>query len=115
VLFQKESSRVVTYKEGAAMAQKLQTLFVECSAKTKVGVQEAFEELVQKVIGERTFIGYVASTHDTLLNFLSVRSLKRPVYGKSNKHQLLLFVCLLMATRNKNRVCALADSQKGPI
>lgn len=31
------------------MAQKLQTLFVECSAKTKVGVQEAFEELVQKV------------------------------------------------------------------
>jgi hypothetical protein len=39
----------VTYKEGAAMAQKLQTLFVECSAKTKVGVQEAFEELVQKV------------------------------------------------------------------
>lgn len=47
--FKKESSRVVTYKEGAAMAQKLQTLFVECSAKTKVGVQEAFEELVQKV------------------------------------------------------------------
>lgn len=51
VLSQKESSRVVTYKEGAAMAQKLQTLFVECSAKTKVGVQEAFEELVQKVRG----------------------------------------------------------------
>ena len=39
----------MTYKDGAAMAQKLQTLFVECSAKTKVGVQEAFEELVQKV------------------------------------------------------------------
>ncbi|KAI7880973.1 ras-domain-containing protein [Lichtheimia hyalospora FSU 10163] len=46
----KESSRAVTYKEGAEMARKLQTLFVECSAKTNVGVKEAFEELVTKVI-----------------------------------------------------------------
>ncbi|KAI9476610.1 ras family-domain-containing protein [Zychaea mexicana] len=46
----KESSRAVTYKEGAAMARKLQTLFIECSAKTNVGVREAFEELVIKII-----------------------------------------------------------------
>ncbi|KAG0180088.1 Ras- protein Rab-18 [Apophysomyces sp. BC1021] len=54
----KESSRVVDYeevgwptlKEGAALARKLQTLFIECSAKTKVGVREAFEELVSKII-----------------------------------------------------------------
>ncbi|KAI9269279.1 ras family-domain-containing protein [Phascolomyces articulosus] len=46
----KESSRAVTYKEGAAMARKLQTLFIECSAKTNVGVKEAFEELVTKII-----------------------------------------------------------------
>ncbi|KAL7320477.1 Ras-related protein Rab-18 [Mucor circinelloides] len=46
----KESSRVVTYEEGANFARKLSTLFVECSAKTKVGVKQAFEELVEKII-----------------------------------------------------------------
>lgn len=39
----------MSYEEGAALAQKWQTLFIECSAKTKVGVKEAFEELVTKV------------------------------------------------------------------
>ncbi|KAI9492138.1 P-loop containing nucleoside triphosphate hydrolase protein [Zychaea mexicana] len=46
----KDGSRVVSYKEGAELARKLQTLFIECSAKTKVGVKEAFEELVEKII-----------------------------------------------------------------
>jgi GTPase SAR1 family protein len=45
----KASSRVVSYEEGAALARKLQSMFVECSAKTKIGVEEAFEELVTKV------------------------------------------------------------------
>jgi GTPase SAR1 family protein len=40
---------MVEYKEGQEMARKLQTLFLECSAKTKVGVEKAFEELVTKV------------------------------------------------------------------
>ena len=44
-----DGSRVVSYQEGAALARKLQTLFIECSAKTKIGVKEAFEELVEKV------------------------------------------------------------------
>lgn len=39
----------MTYEEGANFARKLSTLFVECSAKTKVGVKQAFEELVEKV------------------------------------------------------------------
>lgn len=39
----------MTYKEGAEMARKLQTLFIECSAKTNTGVKDVFEELVRKV------------------------------------------------------------------
>lgn len=45
----KETSRVVSYKEGAELAKQLQTLFVECSAKANTGVKDAFEELVSKV------------------------------------------------------------------
>ncbi|KAL0074559.1 P-loop containing nucleoside triphosphate hydrolase protein [Phycomyces blakesleeanus] len=46
----KESSRVVSHREGSELARKLQSLFVECSAKTNMGVKEAFEELVIKII-----------------------------------------------------------------
>ncbi|KAF9581829.1 Ras- protein Rab-18 [Lunasporangiospora selenospora] len=46
----KESSREVSKQEGQEFARKLQTLFVECSAKTKFGVQQAFDELVQQII-----------------------------------------------------------------
>ncbi|KAF9972465.1 Ras- protein Rab-18 [Actinomortierella ambigua] len=46
----RETARQVTKQEGLEMARKLQTLFIECSAKTKVGVQQAFEELVQQII-----------------------------------------------------------------
>ncbi|KAG0003612.1 Ras- protein Rab-18 [Entomortierella chlamydospora] len=46
----KESSREVSRQEGQELAQKLQTLFVECSAKTRLGVQQAFDELVQQII-----------------------------------------------------------------
>ncbi|KAF9168401.1 Ras- protein Rab-18 [Actinomortierella ambigua] len=46
----RESARQVSKQEGLEMARKLQTLFVECSAKTKLGVQQAFEELVQQII-----------------------------------------------------------------
>ncbi|KAF9099167.1 hypothetical protein BGX29_007282 [Mortierella sp. GBA35] len=46
----KESSREVSKQEGQEFARKLQTLFVECSAKTKLGVQQAFDELVQQII-----------------------------------------------------------------
>ncbi|KAJ2251097.1 Ras- protein Rab-18 [Coemansia sp. RSA 475] len=45
----KESERQVTRKEGAEYARKHQTLFLECSAKTKIGVQQAVEELVSKI------------------------------------------------------------------
>ncbi|RIB24865.1 P-loop containing nucleoside triphosphate hydrolase protein [Gigaspora rosea] len=46
----KEHSRVISRKEAEAYARKMQTLFIECSAKTRIGVKEAFDELVEKII-----------------------------------------------------------------
>jgi Ras-related protein Rab-18 len=45
----KTDSRAVTKKEGMDFAMENGALFLECSAKTKVGVQQAFEELCWKV------------------------------------------------------------------
>ncbi|KAJ1981242.1 Ras- protein Rab-18 [Dimargaris xerosporica] len=46
----KESERVVTRQEGAEYARKTQSLFIECSAKTKTGVYQAVDELVRKIV-----------------------------------------------------------------
>ncbi|KAJ2386192.1 hypothetical protein GGI05_004458 [Coemansia sp. RSA 2603] len=46
----KEAERQVSRKEGSDYARKHQTLFLECSAKTKIGVQQAMGELVGKVV-----------------------------------------------------------------
>jgi Ras-related protein Rab-18 len=45
----REDSRQVTRDEGARFARKYSMLFIEASARTREGVQIAFEELVQKV------------------------------------------------------------------
>lgn len=42
--------RVVSREEGLQFARRHSMLFIEASAKSKEGVQCAFEELVQKVI-----------------------------------------------------------------
>eukprot|EP00052_Salpingoeca_macrocollata_P004646 m.42660 g.42660 ORF g.42660 m.42660 type:complete len:217 (-) comp14358_c0_seq1:124-774(-) len=42
--------RQVSTEEGLKFAQENSMLFIECSAKTKKGVQQAFEELTQKVL-----------------------------------------------------------------
>ena len=42
-------TRTVSREEGSELARSLGTMFFECSAKTKVGVQNAFEELLLKV------------------------------------------------------------------
>jgi Ras-related protein Rab-18 len=46
----REDSREVTRDEGVRFARKHSMLFIEASARTREGVQIAFEELVQKVI-----------------------------------------------------------------
>jgi Ras-related protein Rab-18 len=44
-----EFSRQVSTEEGQKFAKRMGTLFVECSAKTNVGVVDIFEDLVKKV------------------------------------------------------------------
>ncbi|THG02139.1 hypothetical protein TEA_020171 [Camellia sinensis var. sinensis] len=46
----KESERVVTKKEGINFAREYGCLFIECSAKTRVNVQQCFEELILKIL-----------------------------------------------------------------
>ncbi|OZJ05312.1 Ras-related protein Rab-18 [Bifiguratus adelaidae] len=46
----KESARVVSKAEGEALATELNTLFVECSAKTRQNVKNVFDGLVRKII-----------------------------------------------------------------
>ncbi|XP_035846316.1 ras-related protein RABC1 isoform X2 [Helianthus annuus] len=46
----KESERVVTKKEGIEFAREYGCLFIECSAKTRVNVEQCFEELVLKIL-----------------------------------------------------------------
>jgi Ras-related protein Rab-18 len=46
----KESERVVSKEEGMAFARSNAMLFIESSAKTEEGVQQAFEELIQKIL-----------------------------------------------------------------
>ncbi|GMP26381.1 hypothetical protein CsSME_00002841 [Camellia sinensis var. sinensis] len=46
----KESERIVTKKEGINFARECGCLFIECSAKTRVNVQQCFEELILKIL-----------------------------------------------------------------
>lgn len=46
----KDSDRVVSKKEGIDFAREYGCLFIECSAKTRVNVEQCFEELVLKIV-----------------------------------------------------------------
>ncbi|GAQ90434.1 Rab family GTPase [Klebsormidium nitens] len=46
----RESERQVTKEEGKAFARQHGCLFLEASAKTRRGVQDCFQELVQKIL-----------------------------------------------------------------
>ncbi|KAK4387354.1 Ras-related protein RABC1 [Sesamum angolense] len=45
-----EGERVVSKKEGIDFAREYGCLFIECSAKTRVNVEQCFEELVLKIL-----------------------------------------------------------------
>jgi hypothetical protein len=45
-----QADRAVTREQGSAFARAHSMMFIEASAKSSVGVQQAFHELVQKVI-----------------------------------------------------------------
>jgi Ras-related protein Rab-18 len=44
------ASRTVSKKEGQAFAREHNMLFIEASAKTQDGIQQAFDELLQKIL-----------------------------------------------------------------
>ncbi|KAI9598529.1 P-loop containing nucleoside triphosphate hydrolase protein [Syncephalis fuscata] len=46
----KEAARVVSREEGQQLAERLGTLFVECSAKTRMNISTAMEQLVEQII-----------------------------------------------------------------
>jgi len=46
----KEFSRQVPTSEGEAFARRMNSLFIETSAKTAVGVSEAFKEVAEKIL-----------------------------------------------------------------
>ncbi|EFA81718.1 Rab GTPase [Heterostelium album PN500] len=45
-----KENREVTREEGLEFAKSKAMFFIECSAKTKIGIQQAFEELAHKII-----------------------------------------------------------------
>jgi len=53
----KEYSRQVTYSEGQHFATRMNSLFFEASAKTAVGVADAFKEVVRRIVAEPELVG----------------------------------------------------------
>lgn len=46
----RDAERAVAKEEGIEFARQYGCLFLECSAKTRINVQQCFEELVQKIL-----------------------------------------------------------------
>lgn len=70
-----ESKRIVTKDEGRIFARSKNMLFIETSAKTEVGVAQAFEELVLKIIDIPSLIQGDESISDLSMEGISDGSL----------------------------------------
>lgn len=55
-----DKERVVSRKEADAWARSKGMLFVESSAKTKIGIQQVFNEVVQKILDNPTLLSNTA-------------------------------------------------------
>lgn len=51
-----DKERVVSRKEAESWARSKGMLFVESSAKTKIGIQQVFHEVVQKILDNPTLL-----------------------------------------------------------
>lgn len=94
-----EDSREITRDEGARFARKHSMLFIEASARTREGVQIAFEELVQKVKLNKLIVSYF------LHIIYTFRLFKHHHYGKINrnqKRQLILVKMIIQIHQDKD-------------
>lgn len=55
-----DTERVVSRKEAEAWARSKGMLFVESSAKTKIGIQQVFNEVVQKILDNPSLLSNTA-------------------------------------------------------
>lgn len=55
-----DKERVVSRKEAEAWAKSKGMLFVESSAKTKIGIQQVFDEVVQKILDNPSLLANTA-------------------------------------------------------
>eukprot|EP01115_Flamella_aegyptia_P008443 TRINITY_DN351_c0_g1_i1.p1 TRINITY_DN351_c0_g1~~TRINITY_DN351_c0_g1_i1.p1 ORF type:complete len:132 (+),score=38.44 TRINITY_DN351_c0_g1_i1:340-735(+) len=51
----KESDREVSVNQGEELAKEKGMVFIETSAKTKKGIKQAFQEIVQQIIDQKGF------------------------------------------------------------
>ncbi|XP_064951140.1 ras-related protein RABC1 isoform X1 [Musa acuminata AAA Group] len=63
----KEGERAVTKKEGIDFAREYGCLFLECSAKTRVNVEQCFEELVLKSFAVAFFSLMLPAGHGAMI------------------------------------------------
>ena len=100
-----EDSREVTRDEGARFARKYSMLFIEASARTREGVQIAFEELVQKVI---LFSSRSEARLNTFVRHL--RLFRRHRCGRPNNgRKTTQFIRMTMNIRTHPRPAARAE------